>query len=215
MIIIGLCGKRGVGKDTAGAVLQQLGYRRYAFADALKAEVASRFGLHIGWLHHPVLKDAPLSRDLTLRLGIPEDWIGPRGITPREIMQRWADVRKRERRDYWLRRVVERMRVERPAKAVITDVRYPEEAAALRGVPGADTWIVRIDRVRGRAAPARAYAADMHDSERVERVRVDHRIVNTDGDLRGFRDLVRSLALAMERRAARGEGGDGRAVPAS
>ncbi len=140
--IIGLSAKKRHGKDTLGRQLvEQWGYRRIAFADALYEEVAHRYGVSVATLQHPLTKEMPLDA-----LG----W-----LSPRQALQQHGMERRAEDAEYWVRQV-ERAVDECPGQRwVITDVRLPNEAeyTESRGI------LVRITR------PGLPPAPDAHISE--------------------------------------------------
>lgn len=164
--LIGLVGRAGAGKDTAAEALAPLGYHRVAFADALK---------QVAYDADPLIATTPTGA--SLRLSEIVDAIG------------W-DRAKREYEDArrFLQRLGVAMRDAQPgiwvhigmAKAaeiradgrhvVITDVRFEDEAQAIRDAGG---LVVRIDRPGGTAD-----GDGGHVSEQVERLDVDVIILN-------------------------------------
>jgi hypothetical protein len=148
--IIGLTGAKGAGKDTAAAALvEQLGFRRIAFADALYLEVADAFGVTVPHLANRDTKETPLPelaidrcadrlfiealRATAVDCGVPLDMDCPR--SPRWILQRWGtEYRRQYCHDdaYWLDQV-QRVIDTNPARDfVVTDVRYLNEAQFIR-----------------------------------------------------------------------------------
>jgi len=106
MNLIGIVGKKRSGKDTFASVLIKSGWRRAAFADALKEEVAD-------WLGVPV-------EDLELRKE-----------AFRETLQERGSKMRREYPDYWIKKLVAVVADDfrRGNRIVVTDVRYKNEAA--------------------------------------------------------------------------------------
>jgi hypothetical protein len=109
--IYGLTGFAGVGKDTVADLLVSHGFRKLAFADALRGELANAFGVSIDLFTKPIAKERPqqalsLSRapkEAMLYIAeaegakarvaplgaISETWLDtPR--SPRQLMQWWA-----------------------------------------------------------------------------------------------------------------------------
>lgn len=165
-MIIGFCGLAGAGKDTAAAhLVERHGYRRIAFADPMRVALerldpfvqigAAHLRLsHIvaarGW--HEAKKE-PDVRRLLQRFGTE---VG------REMMGEdvWVDMA--------LRGVAPGDRV------AITDVRFPNEAAAVRRLGGI---VVEVQRPgAGLAGSTGAHASEAMAFER------DHVLVN-DGEL--------------------------------
>ena len=61
MIVLALAGYKGSGKDTAAELLtKEWNYRRLAFADKLKQNVANQYNINRSSLDDPKLKDSPL-----------------------------------------------------------------------------------------------------------------------------------------------------------
>jgi len=166
--IIALTGYAGVGKDTvADLLVAHLGFRKVAFADALRGEVANGFGVEIIHLAHPSTKNHPMSA-LSLRkapraliagmmlggVDIPrngtgqptDEWLDtPR--TPRQILQWWGtEYRRATHPHYWsrqlLQRIVDEMR-DGATRFVITDCRFQNEADTVRMLEG---YIWKITR---------------------------------------------------------------------
>lgn len=123
MKIIGLCGKMGSGKDAVAALLAMRGYERFAFADALRHEV----------------EEAIISKQIEGNLR--EVWAKPTTPAMREILQNFGMKRREQIPDYWVRKVA-RM-VKSAPLAVLSDVRFPDEAEMVRAM-GGELW--RIER---------------------------------------------------------------------
>jgi len=119
--IIGLTGKMGAGKDTAGEYLvKTYGYVRRAFADGVREEASEKF--------------PELDREI---------WTKPTSKRARILLQWWGTEYRREQDpQYWVKRLVGGLNPSR--RYVITDVRFPNEATALT-LLGGEVW-----RVEGR-----------------------------------------------------------------
>ncbi|MFB7479561.1 hypothetical protein ACFUEM_08575 [Streptomyces anulatus] len=128
---IGIIGRARAGKDTAGQwLVDNRGYRRIGFADPLK-EAALKLDPIIGTdTDDLVVEGARLGE--TVRF-----WGWERakeiGDTRRILQELGAAVRAIDE-DFWLRAAMKRVQEanESGVPAVITDVRYPNEAASLR-----------------------------------------------------------------------------------
>ena len=156
--VIGLSAKKRHGKDTFGAQLQALGYARVAFADALYEEVADAYGVSVARLQDPATKEMPMAA-----LG---------GASPRACLQNHGMRRRAADPEYWIRRV-EAVVQDPTRRFVVTDVRLPDEAAAVAryGV------VVRITRPGLPAAP------DYHISETaLDAYPFRYRLTNHEGD---------------------------------
>ena len=141
-MIIGICGFIGSGKDTAANYLVGWhGFRRDSFAGALKDAVAHVFG----WdreLLEGLTAEARAWREQTdpwwaERLGIPH-------LTPRWVLQYWGTevCRQGFHDDIWIAALENRLR-QRTGHTVISDVRFPNEVAAIRNAGGRIVWIRR------------------------------------------------------------------------
>lgn len=154
MLIIGITGKKGSGKDTLADVIcserKYLATEKISLAFDLKRVAQSLWDLDFLQCHDPVRKEE----------------IDPRwGLSPREIMQRFGtEVARSIHPDTWVRRTIATM-VEhysfrdpfahvRPDVFLIPDVRFLNEVAALREFAEnsrsegkkVTTVIVRIER---------------------------------------------------------------------
>lgn len=156
MRIVGLKGHIGTGKDTAAAGLIERGWIRIAFADPIK-----RLATGLGWNG---TKD-PDGRRFLQELGdATKDALGP------DI---WVDLAE--------------ARIDAHATApgiVVTDVRYPAEAAMLRR-HGA--LIVEIRRA--------GHHGDTHSSETDQRLVVPDEILENTGDAAELQEALRRLVL--------------------
>ena len=141
-MIIGICGFISSGKDTAANYLVGWhGFRRDSFAGALKDAVAQVFG----WdreLLEGLTPEARHWREQTdpwwaERLGMPH-------LTPRWVLQYWGTevCRQGFHDDIWIAALENRLR-QRTGHTVISDVRFPNEVAAIRNAGGRIVWIRR------------------------------------------------------------------------
>jgi hypothetical protein len=151
--IIGLCGAAGSGKDTAAAHLVSVhGFEALAFADPINDMLAlalDNYGIDHAVLHDRALKEQPLA-------GVPGQ------PSPRELKQRLGDAFRGVDPDWFAHDLAHRAGLhDLPRSApvhdriVITDVRYPNEAALVRRLGG-----VLIHLQRDSAAPVRAHTSE-------------------------------------------------------
>ncbi|HVE24374.1 MAG TPA: hypothetical protein VNC22_03175 [Sporichthya sp.] len=179
--LIGLIGKKRVGKDTAAKFLiEDHGFVRYAFADPLKATM-----LDLNPYLPPTAYPGNLSpsgptrfRDLVEAVG--ED--AAKALSP-EVRRLWqahgVAMRERVDPDIWLRATMERVAAEdRPV--VITDVRFPNEAAAIQAAGG------RLVRVTRASAPN----DDSHLSETALDAWLCDAVIANDGSVEALRSSV-------------------------
>lgn len=195
MRLIALCGAAGAGKDT---VADMLPARKLAFADTLYAEVAAAFGTTVKWLKDRNRKDA-LQLDLALRHCWDGDFVeylhessGPRGPlayqtsrSPRQILQWWGDYRRAQDPDYFVEALTTAFWYTQAGDVhgeyVITDVRFPNEAAMVRQL-GGQIW--QIQRP-GYEAGATGHASD-NDGSHFN----PDRIIYNNGALEELRETV-------------------------
>lgn len=153
MKLIALCGAAGAGKDT---VADMLPARKLAFADTLYREVAEAFGVTVEWLKDRSRKDVP-QRELAQFRAFDHDfgdylegaiegwWSDSEPRSPRQILQWWGDYRRAQDPDYFVRQTrvaAGRLLFEAQEPVIITDVRFPNEAAMVRQL-GGQIWQIR------------------------------------------------------------------------
>lgn len=141
--IIGLCGQARAGKDTvAAALVEGAGWQRMAFADGLRAALLEldpdvRVPEMRGW------RWAPLHEALRLCGG----WEGVKavpglGVEVRGMLQRLGMAVRRLDPDVWVRPVMAEAAAS-GCDVVITDVRFVNEAEAIREAGGTVVSVVR------------------------------------------------------------------------
>lgn len=183
-MIIGLCGAAGAGKGSvANTLVTKYFFSEIAFADPLYAMVSTLTGLTVEQLHDREIKEKPI------------EWLGK---SPRQLLQslgtEWG--RGMVRDDLWvwiaIRTALSSERV------VLTDVRFPNEAEAVRAAGGVIWKIVRDSYVCLSADTAR------HASEAgIPRELVDLTIYNN-----GTLEALEGTVDAAMRKATRVYNGD-------
>ncbi len=118
-IAILLSGYLASGKDTVGAFLSAYGFRRYAFADALKDEVAELYDLDRAALDTQEGKQQQVS--IT----------GKPHMSARTLLITHGQMRRTENVNYWVEKVATRILADKCHRVVITDWRFPNEHACL------------------------------------------------------------------------------------
>ncbi len=215
--LIGLCGYAQVGKDTVASLLRtHAGFQSLAFAEPLKAQVQEAFSVEPLVLQRPEFKERPmhelaLSRctevafiNAALRAIFEagggaakssDELTKPR--SPRQIMQWWGtEYRRAQDPLYWVHQTSSRIdyaqRVLRHHNLVVTDVRFPNEAEALRRRGGLLWQITRPGRTGGEHASATDGTEFKPDA-----------VINNSHDLKHLQQLVlgeyRALDAGLER----------------
>jgi hypothetical protein len=159
VILVGLGGRMGAGKDTAAGVLcREFGFVRLGFADALKAEVRTLYPrtlramarLHYGvteWSSHTAA-EAVVAQLLVDKPPVIRAWLQEHG----------TEVRREEAPDYWINRLHRALdRLDDQARVVVPDVRFPNEAEYLHH-RGACLALV----MRGEAFDPDAHPSESH-----------------------------------------------------
>lgn len=164
MKLLGITGRAHAGKDTFAQALIQHGYRRMAFADALKEVTALIANEPTHLYFDPVSK---------------EEYTDALGMTRRQALQLLGTegIRKVLGDDVWVRRVLREWESDGKPAVVITDVRFDNEAAAILAVGGHIVRIVRPDNV-GLTGAAATHASELGVSDDL----VDVEVVN-DGSV--------------------------------
>ena len=165
MKLIALCGAAGAGKDT---VADMLPARKLAFADTLYREVAEAFGVTVARLQMRDLKGTKQEcfalenvrgPEFFLEFNGNEDWTAPH--SPRQILQWWGDYRRAQDPDYFVTAARFDLLDGPRGPAVITDVRFPNEAAMVRQL-GGQIWQIKRP---GYEAGSTGHASDTDGSE--------------------------------------------------
>ena len=191
--LIGLIGKKRTGKDTFAAVLMEKhGYERVAFADPLR-QAALELDPIVGTFP---LNAEGITRVREWRLSDVIDSIGwekAKDYVPevRRILQRFGTeaIRKIDD-DFWIRAAFAKIDAAREvgSPVVVTDVRYPNEADAIRDAGG---YIVRITR----DLPG---DADTHASETALDGYRENLLVPNNGTKSDFEYMANSLGIDLK-----------------
>lgn len=131
MLIIGLVGSKGVGKDTtADYLVAKYGFTKTAFADPLKKTCEALLGIDAKYFTDPLLKEQ-----------IVPQW----DVTPRYVMQRLGTdvVRKLFGEDFWIRHLSYRLDTSDQSFVVVSDVRFKAEADFVKSKNGTLVRVVR------------------------------------------------------------------------
>lgn len=180
--IIGLCGDKFHGKDTAANALVMLGnFHRLAFADPLKECAAAAFGRPVEDFHNVALKEKPVP-------GWP-DW------THRKVLEfLGTEVFRTNFPGIWMKTCMSKIDESVHDRFVITDLRFMDEVKAVQERGGK---IIRIVNPRVASTPADPQECEtlgLHPSMwQHHSFPLDAEIIN-DGDV--VKLHVRMLALA-------------------
>jgi hypothetical protein len=141
-MIIGIAGFQGSGKDTIADYLQNIyGFKRDSFAATLKDAVAAVFGWDRDLLEGRTTESRAWREQVdpwwAERLNMPD-------LTPRLVLQKWGTevARKSWHDDTWIASLENKLN-KAHNDIVITDVRFPNEIAAVRNAGGIVIRVVR------------------------------------------------------------------------
>ena len=211
--IIGLTGLAGSGKDTVADLLRtHCGFFKYAFADLLRAEVCEAFGIEPPLLTHRPTKEEPHAALALARCKdhafagmlvqssymdafdgrVSEFFDMPR--SPRQIMQWWGTEYRRVMHDgYWTGHVITHINhswKQGFMNHVITDVRFENEAQAVRNM-GGTIWQIKRPAMRPITADDHAQAAQTsHVSEVDGSQFAPDVVINNSHDIRHLQAVV-------------------------
>ena len=176
MMLIGLSGPAGVGKDTvADYLVETHGFTKFSFSDALYREVSEAFDLPIEDLLRRETKEVPhwkltavqcsdvdfarIMMDAASALGADQSWLHE--FSPRWVLQRWGtDYRRAQDPEYWIKKTalwvqawldVTKDDGVQHGGLVNTSVRFPNERAFIEKLNGL-VWHVRRKDTAGTAS---------------------------------------------------------------
>lgn len=197
--LVGLFGPRGSGKTTIARALEERGWRRESFAAPLKRAVAAIFG----WDARIVEGTDEEGRRLREN---PDPWWSRRlgrEIVPRRMLQTIGTelLRGHVHDELWIA-ALERRVADRDRPVVVDDVRFVNEAAAIRCLGGT---VVGVRRGFPRPAEGRIDdATDSHTSETEWRaIEADAWIV-ARGDPADLAETVEAIVRTRARVRAHG-----------
>lgn len=134
-MIVGFAGAAGSGKDTAAlALIEKMGYVKGSFAAPLKEMLNTLFGWQMSDWDSLDWKETPND--------------GAYGLTPRFVAQTFGTDwgRNTINEDLWVDAAVGGLANER---TVFTDVRFPNEARAVRDAGGVILYVTCVDQAKG------------------------------------------------------------------
>lgn len=186
-MIIGISGKIAAGKDTVAQMLSYIFYRQttrdylgyenhryynrgfpniYPFAGRLKKCAAVMLGMNEAAMYHRDSKEAKIP------------WLGK---SVREVLQFLGNtVRENLDKDFWVKSLF----INREGDLIIPDVRYKNEATAVRSRGGI---LIRVNRP--------GFNGDGHISEtELDNFTDFHYVINNDGNLEELYNKVLAIA---------------------
>lgn len=175
IMIIGIVGLIGSGKSTlANILVDQHGFRSDSFSHTLKDMVSVLFG----WPREMVEGITPESRAWR---EVPDPYwsekLGIHGFTPRFALQNiGTDVLRKHFHDQiWLLTLFQRYHSSGKTPTVISDVRYPNELAAIRQNGG---LVIRISRGEPPPWYQTASLANLGDASAAEKMATEYESVH-------------------------------------
>jgi hypothetical protein len=188
-LLLGLVGRMRSGKDTmAGYLIEDHGFRRLAFADALKSSILEIAPIvcegGFGPIRLPELVDS---------IGWEETKAIPEA---RRLLQAYGVAVRRLDPDFWIRIVMNEATslLEGGHSVVITDVRFPNEASAIEEEFGTIVQIVRPGALEGASGTSHISEHALDDYRPMR----DTWTVRNDGDLDRLRARTVHLIQDLE-----------------
>lgn len=165
-VLIGFAGAAGAGKDSAAKPLIRAGAERRAFADPIRSVL---------YALNPYVDDCACR---LVDLVQDEGWENAKRSTPevRRMLQDLGSAVRQTNLTYWIDLTL----TDLPPLAVITDVRYPNEAKAIRQRGGIIVQIIRPGLKR----------VSEHDSETPMAPDLVDVVIVNDGDLKQLQTQV-------------------------
>jgi hypothetical protein len=175
-MIIGLSGYAGTGKDTVAKVLiDNHGYKRIAFADSIRESL---------YILNPIVKDGFRVQGLVDSYGW--DKAKMENAELRRLLQVYGSEVGREKygKGFWVNQALKGVG-NSSEKIVITDVRFPNEADAIKMYDKAQIWRI----ARPGVAPINTHISETA----MDAYKWDHTIVNDSGK----NDLEKTIELLL------------------
>lgn len=189
-MIIGVVGFIGSGKGTVGDILErEHGYKKFAFADALKDAVAGIFLWPRGLLEG----NTNASRAFRERVDV--WWSHKLGyeVTPRLILQKFGTEACREgiADNIWIAALEKR--IHGYEDVVITDCRFPNEIDFIRSAGG------KIIRVKRGDDPSSEELSKMHISETAWNNYIPDLIIHNEGTKDILKENVKNILTQKDK----------------
>ena len=181
-MVVLVSGWAGAGKDCAAALLvEECGFQRVAFADALKEDAATVTSLPLECFY-TAQKDRPLSAPVAAY---------PSAKTPRDILLQHALVRRAADPDVYYKGVATTIMDAPGNRFIVSDWRYCREHEVLAEELGEfyNIFRVRIER------PGVVQSADPSEHD-LDGLTMDY-VVNNDGKISDLRHAVKQIVHRM------------------
>lgn len=147
MVIIGVCGFQGVGKDTfADYLISKYGFKKFSFASATKDVLSVIFGWDRKLLEGDTIETRIFRETIdpwwSSKLSIP-------GLTPRKILQMIGTelFRNNFNSNIWVyiveKKIIDLLNINSLDKIIISDCRFPNEISMIKNLGGK---IIHIQR---------------------------------------------------------------------
>lgn len=202
-MIVGFHGKLKSGKDTAGERLAQLvdlPSMRLSFAAPLKESAAALLDIDVqDWETYKNDPDVKIMLsvgyiDAGLELDTEEYIEAPnviRSFTAREFLQRYGTESHRDifGGDFWVEQAVAEYRLNPNAFHYVTDCRFHNEAAAVRGLGGVIIRVIGADENTGSHASEAGLPDELITFEIDNSIRDDN-FANLDSQLLGIASML-------------------------
>lgn len=198
-LIVGVVGKKRHGKNTFADILKEIAdpvvINEVSFADALKKHCIQIFGLTTDQVYSEKLKEQPLEKEINMDEYISQmasvtnlNNIQPQGKiakTPREVLQFYgSEYIRNAKQSYWTDLGIKAAN-DLGNICVITDVRFLNEAEAVKNSGGVLVRIIRED----------LDSTDSHISEKEqESIEADYTIINKKDNLYHMREEAFKLS---------------------
>lgn len=143
-MVIGFIGFKQVGKSTAAKYLQETyGGVRINMKDALVAEIKQNFPDLLEQIARTRDWDNGLDRAI-------DDLFADKPPLMRALLQNYGtEVRRRDNNNYWVNKWTEEALKHHDSLIVVDDVRFINEAEAVKALGGIIVWLVRDDITTG------------------------------------------------------------------
>jgi len=155
--LYGITGRKGHGKDTLARLIAEAdpGFIIVHFADALKQMASRIFEMPENIFYDNTQKEQLFSTPIKLdnfitfmrsETGLEIQPIGLSAVSPRELMQLFGtEYVRKARENFWTQILISDITCSRHNKFIVSDVRFPDEMKAIKGIGGKIIKVVKTD----------------------------------------------------------------------